>query len=196
MSDRTDAPAQEFREIGGRFAAVVAGVRPDQWDDPSPVQEWAARDVVRHLVEWFPAFLASGAEVQLAAGPRADDDPAGAWHHLQLEVQALLDDPVSGDRVLSNPNIGSISLPLAVSRFFTADVFMHTWDLARATGQDDTLDSDRCAAMLSEMDQFEDAMRGSGQYGPRVEVPAEAGPQARMLGFIGRDPEWQPPASA
>jgi uncharacterized protein (TIGR03086 family) len=192
----TDTPAQEFREIGGRFAAVVAGVRPDQWDDPSPVQEWAARDVVRHLVEWFPSFLASGADVHLPAGPSVDDDPAGAWRNLQDAVQALLDDPGSGDKMLVNRHIGEVPLPQAVSRFFTADVFMHTWDLARATGQDDALDPERCAAMLAEMEPIEDAMRGSGQYGARVEVPPDADAQTRMLGFIGRDPEWKPPASA
>ena len=36
-------------------------------------------------------------------------------------------------------------------------------------------------------------MRGSGQYGARVEVPDDADMQTRMLGFIGRDPEWKPP---
>jgi uncharacterized protein (TIGR03086 family) len=192
----TDTPAQEFREIGGRFGDVVAGVRADQWDDPSPVEEWAARDVVRHLVEWFPSFLAAGSDVHLPAGPSVDGDPAGAWDHLQREVQAILDDPASADRVLSNRHIGDVALPQAVSQFFTGDVFMHTWDLARATGQDDTLDPEVCAAMLAGMEPIEDAMRGSGQYGARVDVPDDADVQTRMLGFIGRDPEWKPPASA
>jgi hypothetical protein len=39
---------------------------------------------------------------------------------------------------------------------------------------------------------YEDAMRGSGQYGPRVPVPDDAPVQDRMLGFIGRDPNWRP----
>jgi uncharacterized protein (TIGR03086 family) len=192
----TDTPAQEFREIGGRFGDVVAGVRADQWDDPSPVEEWAARDVVRHLVEWFPPFLAAGSDVHLPDGPSVDDDPAGAWDHLQREVQAILDDPSSADRVLSNRHIGDVALPQAVSQFFTGDVFMHTWDLARATGQDDTLDPEVCAAMLAGMEPIEDVMRSSGQYGARVDVPDDADVQTRLLGFIGRDPEWKPPASA
>ena len=116
------------------------------------------------------------------AGPSVDDDPVGAWDHLQREVQALLDDPASQDRVLSNPNFGSIPLPQAVSQFFTGDVFMHTWDLARATGQDDTLDPERCAVMLAGSEPYEDAMRGSGQYGPRVDVPDDADVQTRAAG--------------
>ena len=39
-------------------------------------------------------------------------------------------------------------------------------------------------------------MRGSGQYGARVDVPDDAALQTKMLGFIGRDPEWEPPPSA
>jgi uncharacterized protein (TIGR03086 family) len=189
-------PSEEFAEIGGRFGDLVSGVRPDQWDDAAPVEGWAARDVVGHLVEWLPAFLASGADVHLPAGPSVDDDPAGAWQHLQREVQALLDDPASAQRVVSNPHIGDVALPQAVSQFFTGDVFQHTWDLARATGQDDTLDPARCAEMLAGMEPIEDLMRGSGQYGARVDVPADADAQTRLLGFIGRDPLWQPPAPA
>jgi len=67
---------------------------------------------------------------------------------------------------------------------------MHTWDLSRATGQDDRLDPDFCAQLLGGMEQMEQAIRSSGQYGARVEVPADADTQTRMLGFIGRDPFW------
>lgn len=189
-------PAQELAQIGGRFGELAAGARPDQWDDPSPVEGWAARDVVRHLVEWFPAFLAGGAGVQLPPGPSVDEDPAGAWHHLQTEVQALLDDPTSSERVLSNPHIGELPLPQAVSQFFTADVFMHSWDLARATGQDDALDPARCVDMLAGMQPIEQLMRESGQYGPPFPVLEDADAQARLLGFIGRDPDWSPTVRA
>jgi hypothetical protein len=86
-------------------------------------------------------------------------------------------------------------LPQAVSRFFTGDVLQHTWDLARATGQDDTPDPDVCAAMLEGLAPIEELMRQSGQYGPRVEVSDHADVQTRLIGFIGRDPLWQPPSS-
>jgi uncharacterized protein (TIGR03086 family) len=184
------APAEEWREIGGGFSARVDGASPDAWDDPAPVEGWTARDVVRHLVEWFPGFLEAGSGVRLEVPTPVDDDPVAAWHELERGVRALLDDPATPTKVLSNPHIGDVPLDQAVSRFFTGDVFMHTWDLARATGQDDTLDPERCAVMLEGMEPIEDVMRASGQYGPRVEVPADADPQTRLLGFIGRDPQW------
>jgi uncharacterized protein (TIGR03086 family) len=107
-------------------------------------------------------------------------------------VQAVLDDPATVDSVLSNPHIGDVPLGRAIDQFYTADVFMHTWDLARATGQDDRLDPDFCAILLAGMEPAEEMMRSSGQYGARVPVAGDADAQTRMLGFIGRDPDWSP----
>jgi len=83
-------------------------------------------------------------------------------------------------------------LDQAIDRFYTTDVFMHTWDLARATGLDDRLEDGFSALLLEGMEPMEEMMRGSGQYGPRVAVPDDAASQARMPGFIGRDPFWTP----
>lgn len=183
------APAQEYRDTAARFGQVVDGVRdPVDWDRRSPVPEWTARQVVGHLVEWFPSFLKAGAGVELPSGPGVDDDPVAAWHVMSDGVQALLDNPASSEKVLVNPHIGEVPLPDAVSRFFTADVFMHAWDLARATGQDDTLDPQRCADYLAGMEPMDEMLRASGQYGPKVEVPADAEAQTRLMAFIGRDP--------
>jgi hypothetical protein len=107
-------------------------------------------------------------------------------------VQALLDDPATADRVLANPHIGALPVDRAIDQFYTPDVFMHTWDLARATGQNDLLDVDFCGQLLAGMEPMEDVIRSSGQYGPRFQVPADADPQTRLLGFIGRDPSWRP----
>ena len=178
--------AQEYREVAGVFTARVEGVLPGRWDDPAPCEGWVARDVVRHLVEWFPAFLRAGAGVELPSGPSVDDDPVAAWRVHSAGVQALLDDPATPARVLSDPHVGEVPLDAAVSRFYTGDVFLHTWDLARATGQDERLDPERCAVMLEGMLPMDAALRASGHYGPRVEVPDDADVQTRLLAFIGR----------
>lgn len=187
-------PADEHRAIAGAFTERVRGVADGGWDAPSPVADWVARDVVRHLVEWFPGFLAAGSDVRLAPGPSVDDDPASAWTHHADAVQAVLDDPASADQVFAHPRLPEQPLPDAVSRFYTADVFMHTWDLARATGQDDRLDPEMCRRLYEGMAAMEDVLRSSGQYGEAVPVPEDADWQTRMIGFIGRDPEWAPPA--
>ncbi|GAB3803896.1 TIGR03086 family metal-binding protein [Micromonospora zhanjiangensis] len=187
MSDR---PAERHRQIAREFTDRVRGTR--SWDAPAPVAGWTARDVVRHLVDWLPAFLAGGSDVRLPAGPAVDDDPVGAWQAHVNAVQALLDDPATADKSLSNQHIGQLPLDRAIDQFYTTDVFMHTWDLARATGQDDRLDPDLCAQLLAGMEPMEEIIRSSGQYGPRVPVKDDADAQDKLLAFIGRDPHWRP----
>jgi uncharacterized protein (TIGR03086 family) len=187
MTVPTEA-ADEHRRVAGTFTDRVRGVPVDAWDNPAPCEGWVARDVVRHLVEWFPAFLRAGSGVELPTGPPVDDDPVAAWTVHSDGVQALLDDPATTQKVLRDRHIGEVPLDQAVDRFYTADVFLHTWDLARATGQDERLDPDRCARMLEGMLPLDDLLRKSGQYGPRVDVPDSADVQTRLLAFIGRHP--------
>jgi uncharacterized protein (TIGR03086 family) len=178
--------AKRHEQIAGLFTDRVLGAR--DWDAPAPVDGWTARDVVRHLTEWFPAFLTAGAGIELAAGPGADDDPVTTWRVHAEAVQQLLENPRTAGLVLRNPHLGEVPLDRAVDQFYTSDVFMHTWDLARATGQDERLDPEFCALLLAGMQPLEEVIRSSGQYGPRVPVPDDADPQTRLLGFIGRDP--------
>jgi uncharacterized protein (TIGR03086 family) len=187
MAEQT--PADHHRTVAAVFTARVRGTT--DWDVPAPVPDWTARDVVRHLTSWFPGFL-SASGVELPAGPSVDDDPVAAWEHQAAAVQALLDDPERAGATIANPHLGEMTVAGATDMIYTADVFMHTWDLARATGQDDRLDPGFSAALVDGMEQMEDAIRGSGQYGPRVPVPDDADAQTRLLGFIGRDPDWKP----
>jgi uncharacterized protein (TIGR03086 family) len=179
-------PAESHARWAGVFTEKVDAVPPERWDAQSPVAEWRARDVVRHLVEWFPAFLEAGAGVRLPPVPSVDQDPAAAWGAHRDNVQALLDDPATADLVLRNPHIGEVPLPQAVETFYTADVFMHTWDLARATGQDDTLDEERCRELYDGMLPMEEVLKQSGQYGGHVDVPEDADVQTKLLALIGR----------
>jgi len=169
-------PAGRHRAVTAGFTARVRGA--SDWDAPAPVAGWRARDVVGHLVEWF---------LVLDRGPSPEEDPVAAWQVHADAVQRLLDGPEAATP-FRHPMVGEMPLPDAVDRFYTSDVFMHTWDLARATGQDERLDPQTCADLLAEMAPIEELMRSSGQYGPRVPVPGDADVQTRLLGFIGRDP--------
>ena len=182
-------PAEHHAAVAGVFSARVDGVR--DWEAPAPVAGWVARDVVAHLVEWMPGFLAGGGVLLEGDRPVVTDDPAAAWHAHTAAMQRLLDGP-DADREFAHPQAGTHPLDVAIDRFYTSDVFLHTWDLARATGQDDRLEAGFCAELLAGMEPLDALLRSSGQYGPRVPVPEGAPVQDRLLGFIGRDPAWRP----
>ena len=185
-----DTPAARHRVLAAGFGTLVHGAR--DWQAPAPVDGWDARDVVAHLVEWFPAFLAGGG-VDLPPGPPVADDPVAAWDHHAAAVQVVLEE--RGEESFTHPYAGTHRLADATDRFYSADVFMHSWDLARATGQEVELDADFAAQLLAGMAQMEDVLRSSGQYGAPVPVAADAPVVDRLVGFIGRDPGWTPPAS-
>ncbi|KRF35234.1 TIGR03086 family metal-binding protein [Nocardioides sp. Soil805] len=184
-----ETPAARHREVAATFGALVR--EADDWQAPAPVDGWVARDVVDHLVEWFPAFLSAGGVV-LPAGPSVAEDPAAAWDHHAAAVQVVLEE--RGEESFTHPYAGTHRLADAVDRFYTADVFMHSWDLARATGQDLVLDEDFAATLLGGLEQMEEVLRTSGQYGAPVPVAPDAPVVDRLVGFIGRDPAWSPPA--
>lgn len=180
--------ATRFRTVAGRFTEVVDGVSSDQWDNQTPCAGWVARDVVSHLVEWVPAFLAEGAGLTFAEMPSVADDPAAAWAVLNAELQAVLDDPSTADREFSHPRAGKHPLDRAIIGFILGDVLVHTWDLARATGQSETLDADEVRRMREGLEPLGDALSKSGHYNLPVVVPADADQQTRMLALTGRQP--------
>ena len=85
--------SERYRRVADGMTQRVVAVPDGTWDNPSPCEGWDARDIVRHMVEWIPAFLAAGAGVEVPTGPSVDDDPAAAWQCLSDGIQALLDDP-------------------------------------------------------------------------------------------------------
>lgn len=169
----------------GRFAELVASADASagDWERPSPVEGWTALGVVGHLVDWLPGFLARNdialSEVDLA-------DPVTAWNTRASEVTALLRE--RGDEKFVSPMFGDTTLGAMLTQIYTTDVWMHSWDLARALGRRFDMGEDRCAATLEGMLPIDQVLRESGQFGPKVPVPEDASAQDRLLGFIGRDP--------
>src|SRR5690606_41563648 len=102
----SDPPAERHRRIAGVFTERVRGAR--SWNTPSPVPGWTARDVVRHLTEWFPAFLSAGAGIDLARGPSADEDPGAAGQVHSDGARRVLGDPRTAGRTPTHRHIGHL----------------------------------------------------------------------------------------
>jgi hypothetical protein len=64
---------------------------------------------------------------------------------------------------------------------------VHTWDLARATDQDETLDADEVKAIYEMMLPADEMIRGE-HFGRKMPVPDDADEQTKLLAFVGRTP--------
>ena len=187
LLDIAETTAERFRRVAGRFTDRANAVAPGAWDNPAPCDGWVARDIVGHMVEWMPGFMTS-VGVELPAGPAIADDPAAAWTHLAESLQALLDDPTTAQREITHEHLGTVTVEHAIGMIMFGDIVIHTWDLARATGLDESLDSAIASEMLIGMQPIEEMLRSSGQYGPRVTVPDDADDQTKLIAFTGRHP--------
>ena len=179
--------AARYRKIAGRFTETVRAVPDGAWEHPAPPEGWVARDVVGHLVGWLPAFFFAQWGIDGPALPSVDEDPVAAWVALDRAVQAAFDDPEIAGRERET-RMGRSTFAETFDMIGTNDIFLHTWDLARAAGLDETLDSEEVHHLLVGMEPYDDALRQSGHYGPRVEVPHDASEQDRLIAFIGRRP--------
>lgn len=180
--------ADRWRTLSDQFAATIDAVPADRWDDPSPCPGWRARDVVGHLVEWMPGLYLSSAGLPPLDAPSIETDPAGAWRAADQAVYALLTDPELAQRPTNSP-AGAMSLEDLIAMTGLMDLLVHRWDLARATGQDDTLDSDEVAQFVAGLDPaMTEPMVASGHYQQPVPVPDGSDNQTRLLAFTGRRP--------
>ncbi|RBQ18557.1 TIGR03086 family protein [Spongiactinospora rosea] len=192
--------ADRYRRRADAFARTIDGVRPEQWADPSPCADWDARDVVRHIIDMHAVMLAPLGRT-LSPAPGVDTDPAAAFRAARADVEAILDDPAVAAAKCDTP-AGRVSAEDHVDRVVSDDLPLHGWDLARATGQDDTIDPvdvERLWAGTSSLPaELLEQFRTPGAFGPgvvvfgpEVKVPADAPVQDRLLGMIGRDPAWR-----
>ena len=178
--------SQRYRRAADRFGARVREVAEDKWDAPNPCEAWKNRDVVKHLADWVPAFFAGTWGLTPPAIPSADVDPVGAWEALDAWCQECLDDDALARAERETP-MGTKAFEDAFDMIALSDVVIHTWDLARGAGLDETLDPDEVQRLLDGMSQLPDEARGDF-FGPKVKLGDDATDQDRMLAFSGRRP--------
>lgn len=183
MSDVLD----RYRANADGFERTVAAVRPDQWSNPSPCEEWDARGVVEHIVFMHSVMLRPLGR-ELGDAPSIEEDPLATFRSARADVEAALADPALSASDVETP-MGRMSFEQHVDAVVSGDMVLHGWDLARATGQDETMDPKEVRRITEELDAIpEDILRRPGVLGPRVDVADDASPQDKLLGFLGRDP--------
>jgi uncharacterized protein (TIGR03086 family) len=132
----------------------------------------------------------------LSPAPSVQEDPLAAYRAARADVEGLLDDPEIAGSVHDSP-AGRLSIEDMIDQVVSTDLVLHGWDLARATGQNDTIDPEEIERLWPGMQEIPDEMRTPGAFGPGVvvfgplvEVPEDAPLQDRMLGLLGRDPKF------
>ena len=180
----TETIADRYRRLGAAFADTIAAVPTDRWDDASPCEGWTARAVVGHVIDSQGMFLGLVGRT-LDPGPPVDDDPHAAWRHTRDQIQAGLDDEERAAAEFDG-YFGRTRFDDAVDRFLSFDLIVHRWDLARATGGDETIPVEDLSFIEEKTAGFGDTLRSSGAVGEPLDPPEGADDQTRLLALLGR----------
>jgi uncharacterized protein (TIGR03086 family) len=180
-------PIELFEAAVKGTRRIVAGVRPDQLNQPTPCSAWDVRALLNHMIHDPTKFVITfftGSEPALATEGKTTLDAYDAATGAALKAANA---PGALEKKNKGPTGDMMTGAQMVSLAFM-DFFIHGWDLAKATGQNTTLDPkliEACHNILAPMIEFG---RKAKMFGPEVKVPANASPQDKLLGLTGRKP--------
>jgi uncharacterized protein (TIGR03086 family) len=178
--------AARYRALSAAFTSKVDAVGSDQWDLPSTCADWKVRDLVAHVVTSEHNMI-NRVHIEAPSSIDAGTDPAGAWHEVRDIVQGVLDNPAQAGLEYDGM-FGTTTVGQTVNDFGGFDLLVHGWDLARSTGQDDTMPAAEVENVLALTESLGDMLRTPGVCGPEVPVGPDATPQQQLLARLGRTP--------
>jgi len=176
--------ADRYGRTAAGFTSRVAGVTPAQWSSPTPCPDWAVRDLVAHVIGVQRGVIARLDEAESVEVDRNGDLQA-QWLDASRAVAEALADESRASKVVGGM-FGEQSFESLVGRMVCADLLTHTWDLARATGQDEKLDPGAVTLAREFLAPLDDKMRAPGGFAAKIEPSADADDQTRFLNFCGR----------
>jgi uncharacterized protein (TIGR03086 family) len=173
-----------YRRVADGFGVRLAGVQPGQWDAGTPCSEWDVRALVAHVIATHGRVRATLGDVDLAEVD-ANGDLIAQWASARQAVLAAVTDPAQAQQTVSG-TFGEQPFETLVGRLLCADTLFHTWDLARATAQDEHLDAEASTKALEFLRPLDEAIRSPGGFGPKITPPPGADTQTMLLNFGGR----------
>ncbi len=174
---------QAWKNVAQGFADQLAHVTPDNLEARTPCDQWCVSELIDHAMGaqvMVPGAL--GTELSTDLG----DDRAAGWAALMGQIEATLSADGAMETVIPGP-MGeapagqSMGIP-------TMDLLVHTWDLGKSLGNEPVLDEAAVAHALGALQPMDAMIRGTGMFGPKVEVPEGASVQDQLIAFTGRQP--------
>ncbi len=142
------------------------------------------RDLIAHVVGVQRGVVARLDDTEsVAVDP--DGDLRAQWREASAAVGEALGDDARASQVVGGM-FGEQSFESLVGRMVCADLLVHSWDLARATGQDETLDPAAVSKAAEFLTPLDEAIRAPGGFAAQIEPAAGADDQTRLLNFCGR----------
>jgi uncharacterized protein (TIGR03086 family) len=199
-------PRPHFVAATETLRDIVAGIDPSQFDRPTPCTGMNVRELIDHASMAVGRVAAAGRGAPLEEWPTegssvGDDVDAALATLIEDATSAWSDDRLTEQIVLPWTTLSGADT-MAV---YVNEILVHSWDLARATGQDPTFDDGAIAVAEAIIHhQLPDAARGpmweafkaempegipfEAPFADAAPVPEDAPPIVRLVAWNGRQP--------
>ena len=186
----------EMAAASAEAARVVGNVPPHALDTPTPCGDWDLRTLLNHTILWTSYSAERRAHGESVAEDLMNKDftadPGFREDYARQIGQAV--------RAWSEPNawegtrnvMGDATPAADVGAMLLMEVGLHGWDVARATGQEFTVDDRTAKALADVVSAQAELFRKYQGFADAVEPPENATVFERALTLSGRDPGWKP----
>ena len=175
-------PIAQLEQLGPHLGGVVAGISPDQLDQPTPCADYTVRGVLEHMVSGATAFAAA----YRGEAPAEPDltDPLRDFGAVLGDLVAAITAEGALQRTVEAP-FGSVPGE-TFARFVVLDGLVHGWDMATATGQAYEPPDELVAAAETFAHQALDPLRDGQTFAEATEPAPDAAPIVRLAAYTGR----------
>ena len=187
-------PVALYEAARAKLLPALAGVKPGQLDDGTPCTEWNVQQLMVHnikVAEFFFRVITGDSRADRLSmfevdGPLPAEGIEAAFEAITNRIIKAARAPGALETVV-NTGLGEAPMARVLAAPIT-DMTLHKWDLAKATGQDTTIDSSLAEVCYHNLAQVVEGARQRGAFGGDVPVPMSASIQEKLLGLSGRQP--------
>lgn len=165
-----------------QMIGLLAGVRDDQLDSPTPCADYTVGALIAHIDEVAQGFAA-------VAGSAVRTDPDTKAGHVQALGEAW-DDPAAWE---GSTDAGSVELSNELwGKIALTEMVVHGWDLAQATAQPFEPAEDTLRACFEHVREFVPNAPLPELWGKAVDTPPDAPLLDQIVAITGRCPHPLP----
>jgi uncharacterized protein (TIGR03086 family) len=177
-------------------ARVVAGAANTKTlEQPTPCTDWDLRTLLNHMILWTSysaerrAYGESVAEELMSKDFTAEPGYAQAY---QAQLAKAVDAWSKPEAWAGDRNVMGSTTPAAdIAAMLIAEMVLHGWDIAAATGQDYRCDDAVARNVLKTVEAQGELFRQYQGFAAIVPVPDDATAFDRALALSGRDPDYK-----
>jgi uncharacterized protein (TIGR03086 family) len=186
----------EMAAAAAEAARVVNGVPEGQLDAPTPCGDWDLRTLLNHTILWTSYSAERRAHGESVAEDLMSKDftaDPGFREDYAKQIKKAVDAWSAPQAWAGTRDVMGSATPAAdVGAMLLMEMGLHGWDVARATGQEFSVDDSTASALEDIVQAQAELFRKYQGFADPIEPPPDATALERALTLSGRDPNWKP----